>query len=329
MPHYMKTLLYTSLALVAFAANSVLCRLALKHYAISAAEFTAIRLVCAVIVLYWLAKLWRAKFWKAKPSTKQRTLTGEGSWLGAALLFTYAGAFSFAYVTLDTGMGALILFAMVQLTLAIASLVRGESTQRIQWLGLVVAFAGFVYLIAPSLTAANTSAEANLIGCLLMSLAGVAWGLYTLLGKQSHSPLLSTFGHFLRTLPFVLVSVLILVLVQSISGQSISGQPASEHIASHISQWSWQGVGLAALSGALASGAGYVIWYQALAGLSSVQAGVVQLLVPVIAAALGVLLLGEAVSQHFMMATLVIMAGILMVILNGRSRLQHRKHSTS
>lgn len=320
----MKTLLYTTLALIAFASNAVLCRLALKHYGMSATGFTAIRLICAVIVLYWVAKHWRATHWRAKPSTKQHTLTGEGIWLGAVLLFTYAGAFSFAYVTLDTGMGALILFAMVQLTLAVASAVRGESTQRIQWFGLVVAFAGFVYLIAPSLTAASTSARSNTIGCVLMSLAGIAWGLYTLLGTQSHSPLLSTFGHFLRTLSFVLVSVFILVLEQPISGQT-----ASEHLASHISHVSWQGAGLAALSGAVASGAGYVIWYQALAGLSSVQAGVVQLLVPVIAAALGVLLLGEAVSQHIMIATLVIMAGILMVILNGRSRLQHRKHSTS
>jgi drug/metabolite transporter (DMT)-like permease len=276
------TLLFTVLALTAFAANSILCRLALGEHSIDAASFTVIRLVSGVIALWLIVALRRG----GAPVSQQ------GGWRAAFLLFLYAAAFSFAYLTLDAGVGALILFGTVQFTMILVSLYRGERLSPLEWAGVLLAFSGFVYLVSPGLSAPSFS------GFILMTVAGVGWGGYTLLGRASSQPLLDTTANFTRALPFAIV-LAPLILYQADVAKS--------------------GVVLAILSGAAASGVGYAIWYRALTGLSTTQAAVFQLLVPVIAALGGVIFLGEIVSLRFALAGLLILGGIALVIV-GRSR---------
>ena len=274
----MKTILLTTLALLAFAGNSILCRLALGENTIDASSFTSIRLLSGVIVLVFIIKVFQPN----------EANVSRGSWKASLMLFIYAATFSFAYVSLETGMGALILFAAVQITMIIASFLSGNKLYFAEWVGAVVAFTGFVYLVMPGLSAPP------LIGFILMSLAGVAWGGYTLAGKASKKPLSDTTFNFIRTLPFVVALTFV----------SIKD--------SHLSQ---EGVLLAVLSGGITSGIGYTIWYMALDGLSAIQAAVVQLLVPVIAALGGVLIAEEALSIRFVISSIMILGGILTVIL--------------
>ena len=278
-----KPLVFTTLALIAFAANSVLCRLALGGEAIDAAGFTCIRLLSGAIVLLCILK-WGGN--KNRSSTK-------GSWSAAFMLFLYAVTFSFAYLTLNTGTGALILFGSVQITMILRSHLSGTRLLLMEWVGVVVAFSGIVYLVLPGVTAPS------LTGFSLMTLAGIAWGLYSLKGRGSTNPLSDTSYNFLRSIPFVIVLGLFFF-----------------HDA-HITR---QGIILAAISGSITSGIGYTLWYIALRGLSATQAAVVQLSVPVIAGFGGVVFVSEQISLRLTLSALLTLGGILMVIL-GRSAL--------
>jgi drug/metabolite transporter (DMT)-like permease len=273
----LKTMSFTGLALIAFAANSVLCRLALGGETIDAASFTTIRLLSGVCVLLLILRL-----------KKQADTQVKGSWRASLMLFIYAITFSYAYISLDTGTGALILFGSVQITMILISLLSGARLHTTEWLGMGAAFTGFVYLILPGVTAPSIS------GFLLMTCAGIAWGGYTLLGRGSENPLGDTAHNFLRTIPFVLV--LVLLTVQS-------------------AHYTSEGILLAVISGGIASGIGYTLWYMALGGLSVTQAAVLQLSVPVIAALGGIIFVSEAVTTRLLMSSVLILGGILLVVL--------------
>lgn len=274
----MKTLVCTTLALIAFAGNSVLCRLALEGGGIDAASFTSIRLLAGIVVLLVVFK----------SLSKRRVEVSRGSWRAATYLFVYALAFSFAYISLDTGTGALILFGSVQLTMILIGLFNGAKLTLPEWVGVLVAFTGLVYLVVPDLS------TPNLAGIVLMAASGVAWGLYSLAGRGSENPLGDTTFNFVRTLPLVLVLVAL-----SVESASVS----------------LTGIGLAIVSGGITSGIGYTIWYVALRGLSEVQAAVLQLLVPVIAAMGGVMFADEAISIRLVIASVLVLGGVLAVIL--------------
>ncbi|MFQ3194603.1 MAG: drug/metabolite transporter (DMT)-like permease [Colwellia sp.] len=279
----MKTLASTLFALLAFAANSVLCRLALGDNAIDATSFTVIRLLSGIVILIIVMQLTSNS--NERKSNKSNT---KGSWLAASMLFIYAIAFSFGYVSLDTGTGALILFGAVQITMIMVSVISGNKLHFTEWTGLVIAFTGFVYLIIPSLV------TPSFVGFILMAISGIAWGLYTLLGRTSKNPLSDTAYNFLRTSPFILILV-------------IFGLD-NVHITS-------MGILLAILSGAIASGIGYFVWYIALRGLSVTQAAVVQLFVPVIAGVGGVIFTNELITLRLIESSALVLGGILMVIL--------------
>jgi drug/metabolite transporter (DMT)-like permease len=248
--------------------------LALGEGSIDAAGFTIVRLASGALTLFLILQL-----------TKSRNSQNisKDSWWGAAMLFLYAITFSFAYIRLETGTGALILFGWTQITIILVSLFSGNRLHLAEWSGVSVSFFGFVYLVAPNV------ATPSLLGFLLMTLAGIAWGLYTLNGRGSKNPLMDTGYNFIRTLPLV-------ILLGLFSLKFI-----------HLSR---EGIILACLSGGIASGVGYTIWYTALRGLSVTQAGVVQLLVPVIAAAGGVLFVSETITNRLIIASILILGGI-------------------
>ncbi len=263
---------------MAFAANSVLCRLALGTSAIDPASFTVLRLLSGSMVLLLILKI----------STKPHLEAAKGSWSASVMLFLYAVTFSFAYITLDTATGALILFGSVQLSIIVISYFLGNHLKPVEWLGVAIAFLGLIYLVWRNLT------TPSLIGFVLMGLAGTAWGIYTLKGKESAHPLNETTYNFLRTLPMIFILAL---------------------IALPIISYSWGGIVLAVLSGAIASGLGYTIWYMALRGLAATQAAVVQLFVPILAAFGGVLIVNEPFTYRLILSALLIFGGILLVIL--------------
>lgn len=277
-----RILLLTALAMLAFAGNSLLCRLALKHTAMDAVSFTVLRLLAGALVLGLLLRL------------RRPPLAPSGNWRAATALFVYAAAFSYAYLHLDAGSGALLLFGAVQLSMGAVGLLRGERLGPLQSLGFLLAGGGLVVLLLPGASAPPLG------GALLMLLAGLAWGAYTLLGRQAGPALAATAGNFLRTLP--LAGLLLLPL---------------------LGQLSWDGPGLAyaLLSGALTSGIGYAIWYSALPGLGALQAASVQLSVPVLAALGGALLLGEAISLRLALVSVAVLGGIALV-LRGRFQAQ-------
>lgn len=268
----------TCLALLAFAGNSVLCRLALGENTIDAASFAIIRLLSGIVILVAIVKITNRN---NKPSS-------NGSWSASLMLFLYAVTFSFAYISLDTGTGALILFGAVQITMILVSVNSGNRLHYSEWIGVFIAFSGFVYLVKSSLTVPS------LIGFILMTIAGIAWGMYTLKGRGSKFPLLDTAYNFLRTLPFILALLVVVVLDVNLSQE---------------------GIMLAVVSGAIASGLGYTIWYIALGGLSVTQAAVVQLLVPVIAAAGGIVFSNEIISLRLVLSSIMVLGGIMTVIL--------------
>lgn len=275
---FIKTIIYTTLALIAFAANSVICRLALKDGAIDPGMFTGIRLFSGAAVLIALVFL----------SKDKRYEKSKGSWTSAGMLFLYAAAFSYAYVSLETGIGALIIFGVVQITMIASSLISGYKMNVMEWLGIVLALAGFLYLLLPGASAPSLN------GFILMSLSGIGWGIYSLRGKNSKHPLVDTAYNFLRSLPFLIL--LLYFLAQE-------------------SNYSTKGILLALLSGIVTSGIGYTIWYTALKGLNSIQASIVQLLVPVLAAMGGVIFIGELISLRLMASSLMILGGILLLII--------------
>ncbi len=300
-----KTITYTVLALLAFAANSVLCRMALEMQydgaEIDAASFTVIRLSSGIVALLVIVGL---KSWwvnKSRTDTENRLAgqvpaeayqkTSQGSWFGAISLFMYAAAFSFAYVSLDTATGALILFGVVQMTMITSSLFSGNKLHFIEWLGVALAIVGFVYLMLPGATAPSVA------GLVLMAISGIAWAFYTLAGKASKSPLLDTSYNFLRTTPFIII-----LAIYNIDSYYLSST----------------GVMLAIASGALTSGLGYAIWYQALTALKTIQAAVLQLLVPVIAAVGGVIFIDELLTERLILSAGLVLGGILLVVIGRR-----------
>lgn len=276
------TALLTAAALTGFAANSLLCRLALGVRAIDAASFTTVRLASGALALGLLVRVADA------PVEARRS----GSWAAAAALFAYAAAFSIAYLHLGAGVGALLLFGGVQATMIGWGLRSGERPSAVEWAGLLVALAGLVALTLPGLSAPDPAAAG------LMILAGVAWGVYSLLGRVSRHPLATTADNFLRTLPLA-------------AAASIAAGPAA-----HLS---WRGVALAVASGALASGVGYSLWYAALSGLTATRAAVAQLAVPVLTAGGAVVLLGEALTLRLCLSGAAILAGVGVALL-GRGR---------
>ncbi len=273
----MKTFAYTTFALAAFAFNSILCRLALGASAIDAASFTLIRLSSGAVTLLIISQ-----FFGKKESNKRR-----GNWFSALFLFAYAVCFSFAYINLTTGTGALILFGFVQATMICAALVKGERPKILEWFGLIFAICGLVYLVFPGLTAPPILSSA------LMGTAGISWGFYTLRGKGSVNPLAETTGNFARAVPpIVLVWLFFLSQI-------------------HLSP---KGILLAALSGAIASGIGYSVWYAALKFHTATRAAILQLSVPALAATGGVIFLAEIVSLRLLLATVLILGGISLAI---------------
>lgn len=266
-------------ALGCFAANSVLARLGLRAGAIDPASFTAIRLLAGA---GFLALLTRSRGLPRR--------TGSRSPLpGAALLFLYAAPFSFAYTGLTTGTGALILFGAVQLTMIGAGVVGGERPRVNEWSGLLIALAGLVALNLPGLTAPP------LYPALLMTIAGIAWGAYSLRGRKSTTPLVETSRAFLWAAPAGVALVLLAGLVEPVHASA-------------------EGILYAIGSGALASGAGYAAWYAVLPRLSATRAGTIQLSVPVLAALAGILLLHEALSLRLILAGSAILGGIALAI---------------
>ncbi len=271
----LRTLALTVLAMLAFAANSLLCRMALAHTTIDAASFTAIRLVSGAIVLVLLVAL------------RKGTQAAEGNWWSALALFAYAAGFSFAYLTLTAATGALLLFGAVQVTMIGHGLWHGERLRTRQACGCAAAFAGLVGLLLPGLSAPP------LVGALLMLAAGVAWGVYSLRGRQAADPVRVTAGNFVRAVPFALLLAFAMWRDRSVDGP---------------------GIAYAIASGALASGMGYVIWYATLPRLRPTAAAIVQLSVPLLAAAGGVLILGEPVTLRLVVASVAILGGIALVV---------------
>lgn len=263
----------TIFTMLPLAANSLLARAAIGAGAIDPASFTTVRLLSGALMLWLIAVL----------SGHASAREVRGNWLSAAMLFLYAAAFSFAYLDLSAGTGALILFGCVQATMWLVALWRGERPHGLAWLGLVAACGGLVYLVAPGLQAPPPLAAG------LMAAAGVAWGIYSLHGRGSADALADTAGNFVRSLPLTaLLSLLWL-------GQL---------------QWSAPGLWWAVLSGALASGVGYALWYSVLPYLSATRAATVQLSVPVLAALAGVILLDEALTLRLVLASALILGGI-------------------
>jgi drug/metabolite transporter (DMT)-like permease len=263
-------------ALVAFAGNSVLCRLALGARAIDAYSFTVVRLGSGALALL-LLNIWREPF----------RVSVRGSWRGAFFLVLYALPFSLAYVQLDAGIGALLLFAVVQLTMIGSGLRSGERPLPLEWLGFVGALGGLVYLVFPGLTAPDP------IGAGLMTVAGVGWGGYSIIGKTAGDPGSVTARNFQRAALLVLPAAVLVLPWLSLS---------------------IRGVLLATASGVLASGLGYTAWYAALKSLPVTRAGLVQLSVPVIAAASGVIFLGEALTIRLISASAVILGSVVLAI---------------
>ena len=276
-----KTFLLSSVALIAFAGNSVLCRLALADQSIDPAGFTIIRLLSGVVMLGPLL------YFSNRSTPLGATLASKGSWFAAFMLFAYAVLFSFAYVSIDTATGALILFGSVQLMLIGVNIFKGHKPTVGELAGVALALAGFVYLVLPQLQ------QPSMVGLVMMSVAGIAWALYTVAGQGSKNALSDTTFNFLRTTPLCL-----LLLVVSYNSLQISAA----------------GVVLAVASGAITSGLGYAVWYAVLPRITTAQAGVMQLLVPIIAGVGGVVFANESLSWRLVIAGILVLSGILLVI---------------
>jgi drug/metabolite transporter (DMT)-like permease len=270
----------TALAMVAFAGNSLLCRRALKETGIDAASFTLIRILSGALCLWIIVQVRRGSSVKA------------GSWPSALALFGYAALFSFAYVRLTAGTGALLLFGAVQATMIAWAFRKGERLRLVQIAGLVLALAGLVALVLPGISAPPLDAA------LLMLAAGIAWGVYSLRGKGGSNPLRATAGNFLRAVP--MAALLSGLLLRS-------------------ANFDRAGVGYAIASGAVASGIGYAIWYAALPALKASAAATVQLSVPVLAAAGGIAFLGESITLRLAVASVAVLGGIALVIVERRA----------
>mgnify|MGYP005848645151 CR=1 FL=1 len=262
--------------MIAFAGNSLLCRAALRDTGIDAASFTSIRLISGAVMLWLIVRM------------RHDTPAGAGNWPSALALFVYAAGFSFAYISLPAATGALLLFGAVQATMIGYGIWAGERLYKLQMLGLFLAFGGLIVLLLPGLSAPP------LHGSVLMLGAGVAWGIYSLRGKGAGDPTRVTTGNFLRAVPITAVMSILMS-----SGSSLDSA----------------GFWYAVASGALASGIGYAIWYTALPALKATSAATIQLSVPVIAALGGVMMLGEPITLRLSLASMAILGGVALVIL--------------
>ena len=273
---YPRIIALTSLAMTAFAGNSLLCRVALKHTSIDAASFTTIRLISGALMLWLVVRMRRG------------TYTGGGSWMSAFALFVYAAGFSFAYVSLPAATGALLLFGAVQATMIGYGVCVGERLLKLQLVGLALALGGLVGRLLPGLSAPP------LHGSVLMLGAGIAWGIYSLRGKSVGDPTRVTAGNFLRAVPIAMALNILMLRGSSLDTAGF-----------------WYAVS----SGALASGIGYAIWYTALPSLKAANAATIQLSVPVIAALGAVVILGEPITLRLILSSVAILGGIALVIL--------------
>jgi drug/metabolite transporter (DMT)-like permease len=268
--------------MLAFAANSLLCRLALGQGLIDAASFASLRIFSGVVVLSLIML----------PSWRKRGRSAA-DWRAVVTLFLYMVFFSYAYLLLSAGTGALILFGAVQLTMFIAAMKAGEHFAPLSLLGLIVSISGLIYLVLPGVTAPDP------MGVALMAVAGISWGFYSLLGRHTVQPLEATANNFLFSLPMAIIVSLVFMDDMHISAR---------------------GAALATASGAIASGLGYVIWYAALKGLSATRAATVQLSVPVIAAFGGAVFLAEQVTLRLVLASVAILGGIAIVLAQRAAR---------
>jgi drug/metabolite transporter (DMT)-like permease len=278
----MRTISATVAALAAFAGNSLLCRVALAGAHIDAASFTFVRIASGALVLAILVGL------RSRPRPEH-----AGDWPSALALVLYAAPFSFAYLRVDAGVGALVLFASVQATMLGWAIARGERPPGVVWLGLAIAIAGLVGLTLPGLDRVGAP---DPIGALAMIGAGIGWGAYSLRGRGSKGdPLPATAGNFVRSVPLVLAIAGVYAMTNAIRADAT-------------------GVTLAIVSGAVTSGLGYTIWYAALRGLTAMQASIVQLVVPVVAAAGGIVLLDERPTTRLLVAGGAIVLGVAIAI---------------
>jgi drug/metabolite transporter (DMT)-like permease len=278
-----------ALTMVAFAANSLLARIAMAGWALDPASFTFLRLASGAVVLAFLVTRRRG----------MKIAVTSGSWASALSLLVYAGGFSFAYVSLDSGTGALILFAFVQITMIGAALLRGNRPTSLEWAGLAIALGGLGYLLAPGTTAPH------LPGALLMAAAGIGWGIYTLRGAGDEESLIATAGNFIRATP-----VAALVLAVGWTSGSVLFSPIISPI----------GVIAAVVSGAITSALGYALWYKVLEVLPTTRAAIIQLTVPAIAALGGVTLLHEELTLRLLIACPIILGGVALALLGKPKR---------
>jgi drug/metabolite transporter (DMT)-like permease len=283
-----RTTIFVLLALLAFAGNSVLCRLALVDNAVDEFSFTIFRLLSGSLVLYALMSYRRCRV--AAP--RDSTVVQLGSWWASVLLFVYAIFFSVAYVRVDTGVGALILFGTVQITMIFSAFLKGNRISAMEWLGVLLAVFGVGYLLWPG---EGSVAVVSWWGALMMIVSGIAWGLYSLHGASSQDALADTAANFLRTIPMVACLLVVFVFQSPV----LSGK----------------GIWLAVASGALMSGVGYSIWYAVLPSLNSIQGAVIQLLVPILAAVGGVLFAHERISADLVVSSTMVLGGIFLVVM--------------
>jgi drug/metabolite transporter (DMT)-like permease len=275
----MRTTVLTALAMIGFAANSLLCRAALRGGGggeIDAASFTAIRLATGAVVLVALV------------TARKTSVRGEGTWISALALAAYAVAFSYAYLQIGAATGALLLFGSVQLTMIVGGLLRGERPTARQWLGWLVALGGLVVINAPRLDPPPPR------GAALMMAAGVAWGIYSLRGRGITRPLVATAGNFARSVPIAALLVAVALATQA-----------------HASA---TGIALAAASGGIASGLGYSLWYAAVPSLGATRAAVVQLSVPVLTAVAAIFVLGEPLRTTVAIGGAAIVGGLALAL---------------
>jgi len=301
--------------MVAFASNSLLCRAALKQTHIDAATFTFVRIfsgAVALSVILTIQRLLRVEGTASPPGESLATrvgfpspqfapkgrggsfslrekvgMRGFGNWISALALFVYAAGFSFAYVNLSAGTGALLLFGAVQATMIVWGLQKGERLSTVQSAGFIIAVTGLVVLVLPGISAPP------LMGSTLMLAAGVAWGIYSVRGKGEKKPASATTGNFVRAVPFAAALSIIFIM------------------RAHVD---FAGVTFGIISGAITSGLGYVIWYSVLRDLKAVSAAIVQLSVPVLAASGGILLLAEPITMRYVLASLAVLGGIALVV---------------
>jgi drug/metabolite transporter (DMT)-like permease len=282
-PDRFRVAVFSALACFAFASNSILCRLALREDTIDAGSFTVVRLISGAAALWLILIL----------SGYRKKQEYSGSWLSAWMLFLYAIAFSFAYIGLHAGTGALILFGAVQITMISTGIIKGERPHPMQYMGLLLAFGGLAYLVFPGFT------SPPLLSSSLMTVAGFAWGIYSIRGRGNKHPVAVTTDNFIRTIPFALITGLIFL--------------SQVHITPSGFLW-------ATISGAVTSGVGYIIWYAALRGLTATRAAIIQLSVPVIAAFGGIIVLSESITLRLILSAALTLSGVAIAVISKQRR---------